>query len=333
MNKITIEELAQKVAGFMETSGKRQISFCINETSDKIFKIIKFSFGEIVSLSLEENGKELYVSCPEEMMRLAERTKYKPRINMGAAARIEIQIATWLRPEINALYSEIDMPSSTTTLFLKEESEDYKEKIDTDVPKNTDVVETKNVSITDVSDVELGFFFLFSVLLSKYEEENVITFCKEFDADVEIPQLFKETYKAWEYSDGSMEFEDFCDKYLIYKDSKFGNPSCPFCQSQVSLADAFQRSGGEWSILCPDCGKYSNYHIPNLLIPVNTPVVLKNGYDGVIIGNNFDEINEMKNFVYKVVPKLYAECENRDVYAASAKIGEIVKIATVKEEQ
>lgn len=189
---------------------------------------------------------------------------------------------------------------------------------------------TKEMSIMDISDVELGFLFLFSVLLSKYEEENVITFCKEFDADVEIPQLFKETYKAWAESDGSMEFEDFCDKYLIYKDSKFGNPSCPFCQSQVPLADAFQRSGGEWSILCPDCGKYSNYHIPNLLIPVNTSIVLKNGYDGVIIGNNFDEINEMKNFVYKVVPKLYAECENRDVYATSARIEEIVKIEEIK---
>jgi hypothetical protein len=193
-------------------------------------------------------------------------------------------------------------------------------------PQNVCETTSKELSIFDVSDTELGLFFKFTEILCDYENKGIIFFTKEFDADVEIPQLFKRIYKDWAESDGSMEFADFCDDYLLFEDVRFGNVECRNCKSHISLSDAFQRSGGEWSVLCNECGQYVSVNVPDLLLVNGTSVTLKNGYQGVVIGSNISEINVMKDFAYKVVPQLYAEAENREIYAAWAKIDEIVKI-------
>ena len=79
--------------------------------------------------------------------------------------------------------------------------------------------DTDEVSIMEVSNVELGFFFIFSNAVTRLENEDVLTFTKDWDVDDQLPELFKESYKSWS-EQNDMDYSEFIEDFLIFKETE-----------------------------------------------------------------------------------------------------------------
>lgn len=65
---------------------------------------------------------------------------------------------------------------------------------------------------------ELSNFFCFAETVVLLQNDGIITFTENYDRDVELAELFRESYREWPYEE--MEYCDFIEDFLIFKQTE-----------------------------------------------------------------------------------------------------------------
>lgn len=81
--------------------------------------------------------------------------------------------------------------------------------------KNKDYLPCVTSGFDFCTNDELGDYFAFVETLVDLENSNSIDFTQEFDRDVELADLFRESYEKWPRSE--MNYSDFIEDFLVSK--------------------------------------------------------------------------------------------------------------------